>query len=71
LKNKRGLQIISGSHSPQKQQQQPIHVLGNKIGKSYSAHGGMSYTKRSTGVKGGGCGCGNKVPKKTGIPTNK
>jgi hypothetical protein len=71
LKNKRGLQIISGSHSPQKQQQQSVHYLGNKTGKTYSARGGMSYTKHSTGVKGVGCGCGNKIPKKTGTQINK
>jgi hypothetical protein len=61
LNKKRGLQIISGSHSPQKQQQQPGLYLGNKTGKSYSAQGGMSYTKRNTG----GCGCGSKVSPKT------
>jgi hypothetical protein len=67
LKKKRGLQIITGSHSPQKQQQQTGLYLGNKTGKSYSTHGGMSYTKRNTG----GCGCGSKVAKKTGLQAKK
>jgi hypothetical protein len=59
--------MFNGSHSPQKEQQQPSLYLGNKTGKSYSAHGGMSYTKRNNS----GCGCGSKVPKKTGFQVKK
>jgi len=69
LNKKRGLQIITGSHSPQKQQkqQQSGLYLGNKTGKSYSAQGGMSYTKRNNS----GCGCGSKVSPKTALKAKK
>ncbi|MED4206754.1 hypothetical protein [Neobacillus mesonae] len=63
MKKKQGLKGITSSLNENTSSQKNLY-LGNKINngyKSYSAHGGSSYSRRTNS----GCGlCGNKVVKK-------